>query len=91
MMDSRVFCTIQLDRKGNVIEVLDSQGKSRPVAPEGEGLQAEPGKQAPSGKKIKYVVCIEVVTVDNKDHEDDPCWIRDPLGNWRCVCGAPFC
>ena len=90
--DRKVASSIQLDRKGNVVEVLDSSNKPRPIAQLKGPIAAVVGQPGPSGKKITHVTRIEIVTVENEDKDhDDPCWIRDSMGNWRCVCRPPLC
>jgi hypothetical protein len=91
-MDNRAYCTIYLDHRGDILEVLDEHGKARQVTPTEEVIPARVGGPAPGGRIITAVSTIDVVTVkgDEGDH-DDPCWIRDPRGNWRCVCARPPC
>ena len=90
-MDKRVYCTIYLDKRGEILEVLDEDGKARQVTPTEEEVPAKVGGRAPGGLIIKAVSTIDVVTVDTKSDHDDPCWIRDSQGNWRCVCARPPC
>jgi hypothetical protein len=88
---ARAFCSIYLDRDGNVVEVLDEDGKPRQITPTKEEIPPKVGGRTPNGMIIKAVQTIDVVTVETEEDHDDPCWIRDPRGNWRCVCSRPPC
>ena len=72
-----VYTTIQLDKHGTVVNVLDD--KNRPVEriDTGDGTEhpARVGDTTPGGRIIRRVVCIEIVT--EEDH-NDPCYVHTP-------------
>lgn len=90
-MDAKteVFCSILVDKRGNVLDVLDARNQSVRKYPTGDGITEKPGKvgqATPNGKKVKKLVCIEVVTTE--EDKDDPCWIHDRFCNWWCLCNC---
>ena len=87
-----IFCSIYLDRKGNIVEVRDARNEVRPVkTTEGTDGPARVGGRSPSGKVIKAITNLELVTTENDGDHDDPCWIKDRFNRWRCVCPPEFC
>jgi hypothetical protein len=90
-IETTVFSSIYLDREGNVVEVRDKDNNVREIVAGADFGPARVGGKAPSGKTITKVDTIEIVSVENEGHHDDPCWIRDSRGNWRCVCAPALC
>jgi hypothetical protein len=73
-----VWTTVSFDKKGNVLEVRDREGKAREGRMFARTAVPEEGGKCPEGEtEITVVQTIEIVYVTCAD-TSDPCWVYNP-------------
>jgi hypothetical protein len=71
-LHAKIFCSVYLDRKGNILEVRDARKRKVRKKATGDGRTERPAKvggETPKGEQIVKVTNVECVTVRPREHE----------------------